>query len=194
MLEVPITHPTAPGDRALGLQWCAVPAIANFRMEIGGIDYGCLPFNGWFMGTEIARNLWEEKRYDRAEAIAAALGLDTSTESDALARPGVPRAQRRDHPFLPAGAGDAGRPPDRRAAVHDPRPAREEGRPRMPGAMVLDRAGGGRLDHAGLAPRDARFPPAPLLRLRRRSLGGDGARHRAGADPGAAAAQDRAGR
>jgi nitric oxide synthase oxygenase domain/subunit len=58
-----------------------VPAIANFRMEIGGINYGCLPFNGWFMGTEIARNLWEEKRYDRAEAIASALGLDTSSEA-----------------------------------------------------------------------------------------------------------------
>ena len=81
VLDVPIEHPTEPRIAALGLRWCAVPAIANFRMEIGGIDYGCLPFNGWFMGTEIARNLWEEKRYDRAEAIAAALGLDTSSES-----------------------------------------------------------------------------------------------------------------
>ncbi len=81
VLEVPITHPSAPAIGALGLKWCAVPAIANFRMEVGGINYGCLPFNGWFMGTEIARNLWEEKRYDRAEAIAAALGLDTSSEA-----------------------------------------------------------------------------------------------------------------
>ncbi len=81
VLEVPISHPTSPAIAALGLKWCAVPAIANFRMEIGGIDYGCLPFNGWFMGTEIARNLWEDKRYDRAEAIAEALGLDTSSEA-----------------------------------------------------------------------------------------------------------------
>lgn len=80
VLEVPISHPTEPGLAELGLKWCAVPAIANFRMEIGGIDYGCLPFNGWFMGTEIARNLFEEKRYDRAEDIAAAFGLDTSSE------------------------------------------------------------------------------------------------------------------
>lgn len=81
VLEVPITHPTNPAIGALGLKWCAVPAIANFRLDLGGIDYGCFPFNGWFMGTEIARNLWEEKRYDRAEAIAAALGLDTSSEA-----------------------------------------------------------------------------------------------------------------
>jgi nitric oxide synthase oxygenase domain/subunit/sulfite reductase alpha subunit-like flavoprotein/hemoglobin-like flavoprotein len=81
VLEVPITHPSAPAIGALGLKWCAVPAIANFRLDIGGINYGCLPFNGWFMGTEIARNLWEEKRYDRAEAIAQALGLDMSSEA-----------------------------------------------------------------------------------------------------------------
>ncbi len=81
ILRVPITHPTAPAIDALGLQWCAVPAISNFRLEIGGVDYGCLPFNGWFMGTEIARNLFEPKRYARALPIAEALGLDTSSES-----------------------------------------------------------------------------------------------------------------
>ncbi len=81
VLRVPITHPDGPVFDGLGMQWCAVPAIANFRLEIGGIEYGCLPFNGWFMGTEIARNLFEEKRYDRAEAIAEALGLDTSSEA-----------------------------------------------------------------------------------------------------------------
>ncbi|HVL21951.1 MAG TPA: nitric oxide synthase oxygenase, partial [Amaricoccus sp.] len=66
ILRVPLTHPEQPAFDALGLQWCAVPAIANFRLEIGGIDYGCVPFNGWFMGTEIARDLFEEARYDRA--------------------------------------------------------------------------------------------------------------------------------
>ena len=81
VLEVPITHPDNPGLAALGLKWCAVPAIANFRLDIGGVDYGCLPFNGWFMGTEIARNLWEENRYDQAEKIAAVFGLDTSSEA-----------------------------------------------------------------------------------------------------------------
>ena len=80
VLEVPISHPGEPRVAELGLKWCAVPAIANFRMEIGGIDYGCLPFNGWFMGTEIARNLFEEKRYDRASELTEAFGLDTSSE------------------------------------------------------------------------------------------------------------------
>ena len=80
VLEVPISHPTEPGLAELGLKWCAVPAISNFKLEIGGISYGCCPFNGWFMGTEIARDLWEPGRYDRALDIADALGLDTSSE------------------------------------------------------------------------------------------------------------------
>ncbi|ADB42227.1 nitric oxide synthase oxygenase [Spirosoma linguale] len=80
VLKVAIEHPTYPAMTALDLQWCAIPAISNFRMNIGGIQYGCIPFNGWFMETEIARNLWEEGRYEKAEAIAKAIGLDTSSE------------------------------------------------------------------------------------------------------------------
>ncbi|GAB2519045.1 nitric oxide synthase oxygenase [Spirosoma aerophilum] len=80
VLKVPITHPSSPAFDALEMKWCAVPAISNFRMDIGGIQYGCIPFNGWFMETEIARNLWEDGRYEKAEIIAQALGLDTSSE------------------------------------------------------------------------------------------------------------------
>ena len=80
VLEVSISHPTEPKIAALGMKWCAVPAISNFHLEIGGIVYGCAPFNGWFMGTEIARDLWESGRYDHAKSIADALGLDTSSE------------------------------------------------------------------------------------------------------------------
>ncbi len=80
VLEVQISHPTEPKIAELGMKWCAVPAISNFQLEIGGVVYGCAPFNGWFMGTEIARDLWEEGRYDRAAEIADALGLDTSSE------------------------------------------------------------------------------------------------------------------
>lgn len=78
VLEVPIAHPTIPGIAALGLKWCAVPAISAFRLTLGGVDYTCTPFNGWFMGTEIARNLWE--RYGVGERVAAAMGLDTASE------------------------------------------------------------------------------------------------------------------
>jgi sulfite reductase alpha subunit-like flavoprotein/nitric oxide synthase oxygenase domain/subunit/hemoglobin-like flavoprotein len=80
LLEVPIEHPTVPAFADLGLKWIVIPAIANFRMDIGGIQYGCIPFNGWFMETEIARDLWEAHRYNKAEAIARVLGLDTSSE------------------------------------------------------------------------------------------------------------------
>lgn len=80
VLKVSIEHPTYPAMGALDLKWCAIPAISNFRMDIGGIQYGCVPFNGWFMETEIARNLWEDGRYEKAEAIARAIGLDTSSE------------------------------------------------------------------------------------------------------------------
>lgn len=80
VLTVPLEHPAHPAFNALGLQWCAVPAISNFRLDIGGVQYGCIPFNGWFMETEIARNLWDEWRYDKAEAIAQSMGIDTSSE------------------------------------------------------------------------------------------------------------------
>lgn len=80
ILEVEIEHPTISKFKDLGLRWYAIPAIGNFRMDIGGITYACLPFNGWYMGTEIARDFLEEGRYDKMKAIAAVLDLDTSSE------------------------------------------------------------------------------------------------------------------
>ena len=79
-MQVAIEHPTIPEFASLGLKWVVIPAISNFRMDIGGIQYGCIPFNGWFMETEIARNFWEANRYGEAENIARVLGLDTSSE------------------------------------------------------------------------------------------------------------------
>ncbi|QJD79677.1 nitric oxide synthase oxygenase [Spirosoma rhododendri] len=80
VLRIPIEHPNYPAFADLGMQWCAVPVIANFRLAIGGVDYGCAPFNGWFMETEITRNLWEDERYGMATQLAQVMGLDTSTE------------------------------------------------------------------------------------------------------------------
>jgi hypothetical protein len=60
-------------------------------MEIGAVDYGCLPFNGWFMETEIARNLFEETRYEEAMNVARALGLDVSSDATLWARPRLSR-------------------------------------------------------------------------------------------------------
>lgn len=78
LLRVSLTHPDYPAFDNLQLHWCAVPAISNFLLDIGGVQYGCAPFNGWFMETEIARDLWEADRYNKAEAIAHSLGLDTT--------------------------------------------------------------------------------------------------------------------
>ncbi|MEM9008090.1 MAG: nitric oxide synthase oxygenase, partial [Cyanobacteria bacterium P01_F01_bin.86] len=80
VLEVEIEHPTIPEFKNLGLRWYAVPAISNFRLDIGGITYSCLPFNGWYMETEITRDLLEDCRYDQMESIAEVLGLDTGSE------------------------------------------------------------------------------------------------------------------
>lgn len=80
VLEVGIEHPSIPEFKSLGFRWYAIPAISNFRMEIGGVSYGCLPFNGWYMGTEIARDFLEDWRYDKMEEIAKILKLDTSSE------------------------------------------------------------------------------------------------------------------
>ncbi|MGD9483877.1 nitric oxide synthase oxygenase [Streptomyces sp. TRM70308] len=82
VLEVPLTHPGNAAIDALGLRWHAVPAIANMRLRVGGVDYPCAPFNGWYMGTEIgARNLVDEDRYNLLPVIAACLGLDTGDDA-----------------------------------------------------------------------------------------------------------------
>ncbi|SEL48216.1 nitric-oxide synthase [Streptacidiphilus jiangxiensis] len=79
--EVRLTHPTEPGFAALGLRWYSVPAVSDMTLEIGGIQYPCAPFNGWYMGTEIgSRNLADRDRYDRLRAVAEVFGLDTSSE------------------------------------------------------------------------------------------------------------------
>jgi len=81
VLEVPLSHPSQRWFGELGLRWCAVPVISNMCLEIGGICYQAAPFNGWYMGTEIAaRNLADSDRYNQLPVIAERLGLDTSRE------------------------------------------------------------------------------------------------------------------
>lgn len=74
---IDITHPTVEAIGALGLRWYATPIISDMILSIGGIDYPCAPFNGFYMATEIAsRNLTDVARYDRLADVASALGLD----------------------------------------------------------------------------------------------------------------------
>lgn len=76
--EVNIEHPSIPEITALGYKWSTVPAICNFKMTLGGVVYQNLPFNGWFMSTEIVRNLME--RYDAGPAVAKACGIITAKD------------------------------------------------------------------------------------------------------------------
>lgn len=63
VLEVPMTHPEYDWFAELGLKWHALPAVSDWRLEIGGISYSAAPFNGWYMSTEIgARNFGDVKR------------------------------------------------------------------------------------------------------------------------------------
>lgn len=80
VLEVPITHPTFPAIENMGIKWYALPVISNMALEVGGILYPAAPFNGWYMGTEIAsRNLGDTQRYNLLPQVAAGMGLDTRT-------------------------------------------------------------------------------------------------------------------
>lgn len=75
--EVNIEHPRLSAITQLGYKWVTVPVICNFKMNLGGVLYQNCPFNGWFMSTEIVRNLME--RYDAAPECARALKIDTAT-------------------------------------------------------------------------------------------------------------------
>jgi nitric-oxide synthase len=75
--EVPILHPEIAALGTLGLRWYAVPCVSGMILTIGGIDYPCAPFNGFYMCTEIAsRDFTDTKRFDLLEEAAGALGID----------------------------------------------------------------------------------------------------------------------
>ena len=79
--EVALAHPAHPWFEGLRLRWHALPVISNMRLRVGGVDYGCAPFNGHYLGDEIGtRNLGDVGRYDQLLPVARGLGLDTSRE------------------------------------------------------------------------------------------------------------------
>lgn len=80
VLEVPMRHPEFSWFASLGLKWHAVPAVSNMNLEIGGLTYACAPFNGWYVSSEIGRNLGDSDRYDMLPVIADHIGLDRSHE------------------------------------------------------------------------------------------------------------------
>lgn len=85
--EIRIRHPDFPAFDALDLRWYAVPCVSNMILTIGGIDYPCAPFNGFYMATEIAsRDFADKKRYDLLAEVAEAIGRVANDARDPLWR------------------------------------------------------------------------------------------------------------
>uniref|UniRef100_UPI00358E0407 nitric oxide synthase 1 n=1 Tax=Myxine glutinosa TaxID=7769 RepID=UPI00358E0407 len=81
ILEVPLRHPKLTWFSELGLRWYALPAVANMLLEIGGLEFPAVPFNGWYMGSEIGRNLCDAGRYNILQDVATRMRLDTNNIS-----------------------------------------------------------------------------------------------------------------
>jgi len=81
VLEVPISHPEFGWFAGLGLRWYAVPVISNMYLDIGGVCYTAVPFNGWYLCTEVgARELGDACRYDQLPVIAEHMRLSTASD------------------------------------------------------------------------------------------------------------------
>lgn len=81
-MEVPIEHPTLKCIGEMDLRWYAMPAVADMRLDVGGLEFTAAPFNGWYTSPEIGtRNLCDENRYNLMPEVAKRMGLDTSTNS-----------------------------------------------------------------------------------------------------------------
>jgi nitric-oxide synthase, bacterial len=83
--EVSIVHPQYAQIEQLNLKWYAVPCLSGMIMTIGGIDYPCAPFSGFYMATEIAsRDLADQKRYDLLPTVGRNLGYNIDRVGDSL--------------------------------------------------------------------------------------------------------------
>ncbi|KAG5192610.1 nitric oxide synthase [Tribonema minus] len=79
---VVIEHPEFPEVVKLNLKWCVVPTVTGFTMDLGGIKYPAVPFNGWFMNTEVGRDLMDSYRYDKGIELGKAMGFDTDSTTN----------------------------------------------------------------------------------------------------------------
>lgn len=85
--EIAITHPTHVALSELELRWYSVPCVSNMILTIGGIEYPCAPFNGFYMCTEIAsRNFADLRRYNILREVAPIFGLDPNASGPPMWR------------------------------------------------------------------------------------------------------------
>jgi nitric-oxide synthase len=77
--HIHIEHPTFAWFKDLGLRWYQVPAVSGLVLDVGGIQYGCVPSNGFYITTEVgARNFGDASRYNMLPTIAEHMGIDMS--------------------------------------------------------------------------------------------------------------------
>ena len=58
-----------------------MPILADMALKIGGVVYPFAPFNGHYLGTEIAaRNLTDPDRYNALKPWAEACGISTKAK------------------------------------------------------------------------------------------------------------------
>jgi nitric oxide synthase oxygenase domain/subunit len=65
IMEVDIVHPDYEWFKDLKLKWYAVPGVATIMLDAGGIEFTATPFNGWYMGTEVGRNISDVDRLNK---------------------------------------------------------------------------------------------------------------------------------
>jgi nitric-oxide synthase, bacterial len=83
--EVPIVHPQYKQIEQLNLKWYAAPCLSGMILTIGGVDYPCAPFSGFYMATEIAsRDFADQKRYDLLPTVGKSLGYNLNNVGDNL--------------------------------------------------------------------------------------------------------------
>jgi nitric-oxide synthase len=73
VLEVSIRHPDFGWFTDLGLRWYAVPVISDMYLDIGGVCYPAVPYNGWYMCAEVGSR-------DQLPVIAEGMGLSTASD------------------------------------------------------------------------------------------------------------------
>jgi nitric oxide synthase oxygenase domain/subunit len=47
LIQVDLHHPNFSWFSDLKLKWYSVPAVANMKLDIGGLEFTACPFNGW---------------------------------------------------------------------------------------------------------------------------------------------------